>query len=55
MVTVLLVLAVVCWVLGGLNVTVPVGNPVTRYAPNWISWGLAFAGAGLWLAPLVVK
>jgi hypothetical protein len=42
---VLLILAVVSWTLGAFNV-------VTKPAINWTNLGLAFAGAGLWIAPL---
>jgi hypothetical protein len=40
-----LVAAVVCWTLGAFN--------VTRPAINWTCAGLVFAGAGLWIAPLI--
>ncbi len=39
------VLAIICWGLGAFN--------VPRPAINWLCAGLAFAGLGLWIAPLI--
>lgn len=44
--TLCFILAVVCWGLGFLNVTLKANTP------NWLCGGLMFAGLGLWIAPL---
>jgi hypothetical protein len=36
--------AVVCWLLGALNVAWPATKPI-----NWLCAGLMFAGLGLWI------
>ena len=47
------VAAVGCWVAGGIKFTWNTGTPPKPHAPNWLCAGLAFAGAGLWIAPLI--
>jgi len=41
------ILAIVCWGLGAFNAS------FLKPAPNWLCLGLAFAGLGLWIAPLI--
>jgi hypothetical protein len=39
------IIAIVCWFCGAFN--------VPRPAVTWLCAGLAFAGLGLWVAPLL--
>lgn len=47
---VLLILAVICWVIEGLRGAVATQERPIATGVNFLAIGLAFAGAGLWLA-----
>jgi hypothetical protein len=49
--TLCFILAIVCWALGFFNVTLNAGGQPRVF--GWLCGGLAFAGLGLWIAPLI--